>query len=274
MVVFFVVYAGLYRYSSNDERIEGGDLPCLLSNFTFGAGEEITYVVYYYLMGAWVPAGEVNFKIGLKQWGGKVCYHFLGTGKTYPFYEWFYTVRDTYEAIADTSTLLPYYFMRKIQEGDFFMIEKTFFDYDKGKIYTITKRLTNPIRVDTFNLEPCIFDVLTGTLWARNIPIDKYSPGDKIYMTLFLDLDTHKIYIKYHGREVKSVKGSVYKTIKISPLLIPGTIFKGGEEMTVWVADDSTRIPLYVESPIVVGSIRGYIKEIKNTRNRFTAKIK
>jgi hypothetical protein len=66
------------------------------------------------------------------------------------------------------------------------------------------------------------------------------------------------------GKEkIKTALGEI-DCIKFKPLLIAGTIFSGGEEMTVWVTDDERKIPVYIKTPIVVGDIQAKIREIKN----------
>ncbi|MGN6476729.1 MAG: DUF3108 domain-containing protein, partial [Flavipsychrobacter sp.] len=109
--------------------------------------------------------------------------------------------------------------------------------------------------------------------YARNIDYSKYSPGDKIPFSMFLDDQVYNLFIRYLGKERVTTKYGTFNTIKISPLLIEGTIFKGGEKMTVWVSDDENHVPVRVDSPILVGSIKvdlaGYVK----LRNPFTALI-
>jgi hypothetical protein len=56
-------------------------------------------------------------------------------------------------------------------------------------------------------------------------------------------------------------------------LLIKGTIFEGGEKMTVWVSDDENKIPLRVNTPITVGSIKVDLIGYKNLRHPFTSLI-
>jgi len=51
-------------------------------------------------------------------------------------------------------------------------------------------------------------------------------------------------------------------------------IFKEGDEMTVWVSDDKNRIPLLVETPILVGSIKAKVQSIKNNKYPLTSLIK
>ena len=50
-------------------------------------------------------------------------------------------------------------------------------------------------------------------------------------------------------------------------------MFKGGEEMTVWASNDKNRIPIYVEAPILVGSVKAKIVSWKGLRNKMEAKV-
>lgn len=72
---------------------------------------------------------------------------------------------------------------------------------------------------------------------------------------MFLDDQVYNIYIRYMGKEEVNTKFGKFRAIKFKPLLIKGTIFEGGEKMTVWVSDDENKVPLRVESPISVGNI-------------------
>jgi hypothetical protein len=50
--------------------------------------------------------------------------------------------------------------------------------------------------------------------------------------------------------------------------LVDGTIFKGGEDMTVWVSNDRNRIPILVEANVLVGAVKVYLKSAVGIRNR------
>jgi len=52
------------------------------------------------------------------------------------------------------------------------------------------------------------------------------------------------------GKEIIRTKYAKFRAIKFKPLLVKGTIFEGGEKMTVWVSDDPNHIALRVESPL------------------------
>ena len=44
--------------------------------------------------------------------------------------------------------------------------------------------------------------------------------------------------------------------------------------MTVWVTDDANKVPLLIETSILVGSIRARITSTENLRNKVYSKIK
>jgi hypothetical protein len=113
--------------------------------------------------------------------------------------------------------------------------------------------------------------VLSAIYYARNINFDKYKPGDRIPFTMFLDNEVYNMYIRYLGKETIKTKYGKFDAVKFKPLLIKGTIFEGGEKMTVWVSDDANRIPVRVESPISVGSVKVDMMGYRNLRYPLTS---
>jgi hypothetical protein len=54
---------------------------------------------------------------------------------------------------------------------------------------------------------------------------------------------------------------------------VKGTIFAGGEKMSVWVSDDANHVPLRIESPITVGSVKVDMMQYKNLRYPLSSMI-
>jgi hypothetical protein len=115
---------------------------------------------------------------------------------------------------------------------------------------------------------------LSAVYYARNIDFSKYKTNDKIPFAMFLDDEVFNMYIRYLGKETVKTKYGKFRAIKFRPLLIKGTIFEGGEKMTVWVTDDQNRIPVRIESPIVVGKVKVDMMSSKNIRYPLTSLIK
>jgi hypothetical protein len=90
---------------------------------------------------------------------------------------------------------------------------------------------------------------------------------------MFIDDEVNHLFIRYLGKEVVKTKYGRFKAVKFSPLLIKGTIFEGGEKMTVWVSDDQNHIPLRIESPISVGSVKVDMMRYANLRYPMTSRV-
>ncbi|HZX57988.1 MAG TPA: DUF3108 domain-containing protein [Mucilaginibacter sp.] len=237
--------------------MRAGDEFCGIRNTAFENGETSTYKVFYTL-GVYIGAGEATFTTNLEKLGNKPVYHITGSGKTYSFYDSFFRVRDKYETYIDTGNLLPQKFIRNIDEGG----------YKKYENVTFNQQTNTAITNDgVFKVNSCVQDVLSAIFYARNIDFNKYQPEDKIPFTMFLDNENYNLYIRYMGKEVIKTKYGKFRAIKFKPLLVKGTIFEGGEKMLVWVSDDANHLPLRVESPISVGSIKVDMISYKNLRH-------
>jgi Protein of unknown function (DUF3108) len=238
---------------------------CGIRNTAFQAGEEISYTVYYAVAGIYIDAGTAVFTNNLERLNNKPVYHISGVGKTNPSYDWIYKVRDKYETYIDTATLQPLKFIRNVDEGG----------YKKYENITFNRNANTAVTSDgVFKVPDCIQDVLSAVYYSRNIDFSKYKPNDKIPFSMFLDDEVFNMYIRYLGKETVKTKYGKFRAIKFRPLLLKGTIFEGGEKMTVWVTDDQNHIPVRIESPIVVGKVKVDMMSSKNIRYPLTALIK
>ena len=228
-------------------RLTAGDDFCGVRNHAFKAGEILTYNIFYSVAGIYVNAGTASFVTTLERLGNQAVYHVVGTGTSNSSYDWIFKVRDRYESFFDTATLQPYKFIRKVDEGGYEKYENVTFNQQTNTAVSTAGAYTVPT---------CIQDVLSAIYYARNINFDKYKQNDMIPFSMFLDHQVYNLYIRYLGKETIKTKYGKFRGIKFKPLLVKGTIFEGGEKMTVWVSDDANHIPLRIESPIKVGSIK------------------
>lgn len=237
---------------------------CGISNTSFMDGENIRFKVYYSVIGIYVDAGDASFSVQKSTYNNKPVYHLTGIGTSNPKYDWIFKVRDKYESFIDTASLRPYRFQRDVYEGGYTIKENVSFDQQKHRAET---------KKGNYPVPPCVQDVLSAIYYARNIDFDKYKPGDKIPFNMFIDEQVYPLFIRYLGKEVIKTRFGRYRAIRFRPMLISGTIFSGGEKMNVWVSDDRNHIPLRIESPITVGSVKVDMKGYANLRYPLTARI-
>ena len=254
----------IFLFSFQDGKDQNDD-SCGMKNSAFQAGEEVTYKVFYAVAGLYVDAGTAVFSNTVEKLNNKTVYHIVGDGKTNSSYDWIYKVRDKYETYIDTGTLQPYKFVRNVNEGGYKKYENISFNR------TANSAVTND---GVFKVPDCVQDVLSAVYYARSIDFSKVNVNDKIAFPMFLDNQIYNMYIRYLGKEEIKTRYGKFRAIKFKPLLIEGTIFKGGENMTVWVSDDANHVPLRIESPIVVGKVKVDMMGYKNLRNPLTSLIK
>ena len=238
---------------------------CGITNSAFQVGEQVTFHVYYKVIGTYTLAGTAIFTNAFEKFNNRPVYHITGDGRTKPSYDWIYRVRDKYETYIDTATLQPLKFIRNVNEGGYKKYETITFNRTENSAIT-----NNGV----FKVPGCIQDVLSGMYYARNVDFDKYKPEDKIPFKMFLDNEVFNMYIRYLGKETVKTQYGRFKAIKFKPFLIKGTIFEGGEKMTVWVSDDPNHVVLRVESPIIVGKVLIDMMGYRNLRHPLSSLVK
>ena len=238
---------------------------CSIQNSAFKGGEEVTYKVYYNWGIIWLSAGEVVFRV--KDEGNQ--YHFSVVGTTYKSYEWFFKVRDYYDSWVDKKTLLPSVSIRDVHEGKYTLYDKNTFNRRNNTVHNLRGRAIDRLKEDNlFEVEPCLHDMLSIIYYARNLDFEDIDEGDQFPVKLFVDKETWPLNITFEGREKAiKVKGQGYfNALKFSPEVIEGNVFPGDATLHVWATDDNNRIPLIIESPVSVGSVKAILKDYKGLR--------
>ncbi|NCT95481.1 MAG: DUF3108 domain-containing protein [Chitinophagaceae bacterium] len=244
--------------------LSAGDDFCGIRNTAFEEGEIISYNVFYNVIGLYVNAGNADFAVSLEKINNRPVYHVIGKGSSNPSYDWIFKVRDRYESYIDTTNLQPLKFIRNIDEGGYKKYENITFNQEANTAVTTE---------GVYKVPNCVQDVISSIYYARNIDFNKYKPDDRIPFNMFLDNENYNLYIRYLGKETIKTKYGKFRAIKFKPLLVKGTLFEGGEKMTVWVSDDPNHIPLRIESPIVVGSIKVDMMQYRNLRYPLSSMI-
>ena len=245
---------------------------CTIYNSTFQHGEELTYKVYYNLNFIWVPAGEVVFRVNEVD----EQFHLSVKGKTYKSYEWFFKVRDHYDTYIDKSTLLPTLSIRDVREGGYTLYDKVDFDQEGHTAFSTRGRSKDNIKErNEFQVDPCMHDILSLIYYTRNLQFDEMSEGEKVPVKIFIDKEVWPLQMTYRGPVAqKTIKGlGKFNTLEFSPEVIEGEYFKEGTTMRIWASDDENKIPLLIESPIAVGSIKAVLKSYAGLRHDLSAEI-
>jgi Protein of unknown function (DUF3108) len=238
----------------------------------FQSGEELVYKIYYNLNFVWIPAGEVTFKV----FDEGEQYHMQAFGRTYSSYEWFFKVRDEYNSWVDKQTLLPNYSERSVNEGNYTIFEKISFNQSSRKTTVWRARKKGMAETKTeHNITADVHDVLSSLYFLRNIDFASKEKGATQSFSIFMDKEEFPLKMRYMGQDPKKKVHNMgrYKTLKFQPDVIAGSVFNEDTKMQVWVSDDQNRIPVLIESPVSVGSVKMTLKSYKGLKYDFTAKV-
>jgi hypothetical protein len=245
---------------------------CKIVNTSFLAGEQTSYIISYNWFVIFSEVGTVSMNITSEKLFGFDTYHLSAEGKSYSWWDSFFKVRDKYETWVRQDNLRPLFFQRNTHEGDFRQHESYSF---KGDSVILRKSKVNEkgVRFDTMKIGPCTYDIMSSLLYARNFDFSNPKVGQKFPVAVALDNEVYDLYFRYQGLEnVKIKELGTFECMKFSVMLVEGTMFHEGENMVLWVTNDKNHIPVYIESPILIGNIKARLVQIKGNRYPLTSK--
>jgi len=237
---------------------------CALENFAYQGGEVINYKLYYNWGFIWIPAGEVTFSVRETNQDYKIS----ALGTTYDSYSWLFSLSDTFTTVIDKKTLLPKTFTRKIHEGKYDLYEKIIFDHASRSVSVERGKSRKKTISSQHDITRCAQDVLSSIYFLRNTSKASLIEKKNIAFKMFLDSKMYDLNMSYRGKAKTKIesRGKVH-TLLIRPQLLSGTVFKDEDKMKVWVSDDKNHLPILVESPIAVGSIKALIQNYSGLRH-------
>jgi hypothetical protein len=150
--------------------------------------------------------------------------------------------------------------------------------------YDQNKKVINFERGDDYNdiklrgkkdLTDQVHDMLSAVYFCRMKNYSTMQVGAEFPIKVLLDEETYSLNYRLTGREEKSIKGlGKFATLKFTPQLVAGNVFDEKSQMRVWATDDANKLPLMIESPVAVGSVKVVLKSWKNLKYDMSAKKK
>jgi Protein of unknown function (DUF3108) len=236
LVVWSIAHSLIVNAQSLLTRVE---------NNAFSTNEVLEYRIHYGFMDAGTAKLEVDPI--LKNVGGRTCYRVVGSGKSTGAFNWFFKVKDHYESYIDTQAIVPWLFIRDIQEGGYKKKQNVKFNHSKNIATSEKKSIKTPERIQ---------DLISAFYFARTLDFTNIAVGDTFNIACYLDDETFPMAIKFVGREKIKTRLGTFRCLMFRPYLLEGRVFKEKEGMTIWLTDDKNRIPIRAQAEILVGSIK------------------
>jgi len=210
----------------------------------FQIGESLRFKLHYGL----VNAGIAELKVeNIERLNGREVFHIVGTGKSVGMFDWFYKVRDRYETYLDVESVMPWKFIRDVDEGGYTIQRNITFDHAQGSAQSDGK---------TYEVPPYVQDIFSAFYYSRCLDVSDLQPGDFLEIETFLDHEIYTLRLKYlHDEPVKSELGLIH-CLAFRPYVQAGRVFKEADDMTIWVSSDPNHIPVRLQTDLLIGSIK------------------
>jgi hypothetical protein len=228
----------------------------------FGVGERLVFDVNY----GFITAGEAVMWIPRYDTiAGRVCYRVEFTVNSLPSFSWIYKVEDRYYTFLDVQTIAPWRFEQHIREGNYrrdFIAE---FDQHLHVAKTVEGQYETP---------PYVHDIMSAFYYARTLDYSESKTGDIYTLFNFYKDTTHELGVKFLGRQELEVEAGTYNTVVVEPLVKEGGLFKSEGRIVIWLTDDELKIPIRVNTKVIIGSIDTELREYSGLQTSPRSRVK
>lgn len=244
----------------------------------YNVGEKLHYKVGY--RAKFVPNTEMataSVETYADTLEGRPVYRVFGRGKIMPSYRWFFNIDDKYNIWVDTLTKRTLRFESDIFEGGYTFRSIYRYDWDAMKVHTWSQSRQNEPKTFTMDLMPDSMDAVSLYFNLRSVDLETFREGETRELEMVLENKIRRLRYRFIGREERKVpKSGKFRTLKFACTI--GTTesfsFTDGSEFFIWITDDENKIPVMLESPIRVGSVRAYISSCEGLKYPLSSKIK
>lgn len=228
---------------------------------SFGDGERLVYTVSY-RAAMWpnTDMGDVVLTVSDDVKGGVETLRIDARATVKGMFRWFYKLDDRYRSWLRKSDMRPVRAEADLTEGDYRFSSVYLYDWNKkvsdnsfrNHRHTDTTRIAIQLAGDAMDAISLFYNLRLNDIGA-------YTPGQSRSLALLLKDKVQFVRYTYYGREAINVPrlGRV-NTLKFSCQLVNdgADSFEDGSEFFVWISDDANKVPVLLESPLRVGSIR------------------
>lgn len=245
-------------------------------SLAFQAGEKMSFVLHYQWGAINTDVGHATVSLDTLRYNGRKAFLCSAYGKTTRMFDLFFKVREDFKSWFACDGLRPLKFTRDTYEGGYEARNTYVYNWSAAEPYIAADVYSSKrgMKSMQLHLTPCTFDLPALFFFARNMDFDIIEPGRKYPMTFAIDDEVFNVYFILHGRETVKVKGlGTIKTIKFAAKLLEGEVFKGEEDMIIWVTDDENRLPVLFEAPLLVGVATGRMTGYEGLAHPFDAMV-
>ncbi len=235
----------------DDPFLSGENGPVWARNF-----EVLTYEISFF----GIKAGYAEFSyLGEEREGDRLFYRIHAKLWTTGLVKVFKQIIDEFDYFVDAESLLPYKVIVNQKESDRIVEKIVYYDQEKGILEHFD---LEGKKIKEFVAVPQIFEPITVAYFLRTRELTEEPENINVY-------GGRKVYtidVKLLGNRKVQTEIGVFDTLEIKPVVKYEGKVMGDREVTAWLINDGTNIPLLVHAKIKVGTLTGELKKIGRGR--------
>lgn len=231
-----------------------------LSSDAYRMGEKLSFDIRYGIILAGTGMMTVDREFFYQN---RIVQRVLFEAKSTAAYSWIYKVEDQYVTYLDKHGIFPWKFIQKIREGSYKKDNEVEFDQLNGVAVEKGK---------TYKIPPYTHDILSAFYYFRNIDLKNAKPGTYLKLSNYSKGKVHPLDVRIVGWQKVKVPAGTFNCVVLEPLVKAGGLFKNEGTLFVWLTNDQLKIPVKVETKVLIGSITVELSKVEGVNRPIPAR--
>jgi len=232
------------------------------SNNAFTVGENLNYDVYY----GPIVAGSATIAVpSYESYSDRKCYRLEFTMHSAKFFDLFFKVRDSYYSLMDVSGLFPWKFEQHVREGGY---KRDFTAWFDQRNHTAKSSEGGP-----YDISPYTQDIVSTFFYARTLNYDTMKAGQEVHFSNFYENKVYPLDVRFLGNQDLRTKAGKFHCQEIEPIIVKGGLFRNTGKILIWITDDSLKLPVKVQTQVVIGSVSAELVSYSGLHGTLAAKF-
>jgi len=229
---------------------------CFLFVFTFRLSAQPLEEMEYILRFGFIKGGKATLVAENEKLNKEQTIHYHLRGRTTGLVDKIYEVNDVYESWVNPKTYLPLKSLRSVREQKYRFYDEVIFNHQTDSLFS-KKKGAKKVPPNTNDLVSVFFYI------RQNLYFEDLLAGKAVKVPVFHGDELFMMELKLIGEETIDTKIGRKECYVVSPKVPDGKLFKSSDALKIYITKDSSRLPIYAEFGMVLGSLKCELNSYK-----------